>query len=192
VQIRGLETNLEYLRHVVAGRIRPEVPTSFLNRVNYTPAAFEVLEPGLQTTVQDYPGRTGYWHVGVPPSGPMDTLAFRLANRLVGNPESAAALECTLAGPALRFYSKAVVALAGADMSATLNGSPVPYWQALEIQAGWELRLHHAAGPGSVHTSPFAAASTCPNTWQPIDFYSRPFRRTGGPCFANRRHVALA
>ena len=42
----------------------------------------------MQTTVQDYPGRLGYWHVGVPPSGPMDTLAFRLANRLVGNPEA--------------------------------------------------------------------------------------------------------
>ena len=147
----GLETNLEYLRHVVAQEEFQAggFPTSFLNRVNYTPAAFEVLEPGLQTTVQDYPGRTGYWHVGVPPSGPMDTLAFRFANRLVGNPESAAALECTLAGPALRFYSNAYIALAGADMSATLNGSPVPYWQALEIQAGSELRLHHAAGPGS-------------------------------------------
>src|SRR5882672_7460606 len=147
----GLETNLEYLRHVVA---QDEFqtggfPTSFLNRVNYTPAAFEVLEAGLQTTVQDYPGRTGYWHIGVPPSGPMDALAFRLANRLVGNSESAAALECTLAGPALRFHSKACVALAGADMSATLNGFPAPYWQAIEVEAGSELRLHTASGPGS-------------------------------------------
>jgi urea carboxylase len=147
----GLETNLEYLRHVIA---QDEFqaggfPTSFLNRVNYAPAAFEVLEPGLQTTVQDYPGRTGYWHVGVPPSGPMDSLAFRLANRLVGNSESAPALECTMAGPALRFHAKACVALAGADMGATLNGSPVPYWVPLEIQAGSELRLRNVTGPGS-------------------------------------------
>ena len=47
---------------------------------------------------QDYPGRTGLWHVGVPPSGPMDSLAFRLANALVGNPEDAAGLEVTLSG----------------------------------------------------------------------------------------------
>ena len=51
--------------------------------------AIEVLDGGTQTTVQDYPGRLGYWHVGVPPSGPMDALSFRLANRLVGNPATA-------------------------------------------------------------------------------------------------------
>jgi urea carboxylase len=79
----------------------------------------------------------------------MDTLAFRLANRLVENSESAAALECTLAGPALRFHSKAYIAITGADMSATLNGSPVPYWKAIEAPAGSELRLHAAIGPGS-------------------------------------------
>ena len=58
---------------------------------------------GTQTTVQDYPGRLGYWHVGVPPSGPMDELAFRAANRLVGNAECAAGLEIAVMGPALRF-----------------------------------------------------------------------------------------
>src|SRR5207253_7509347 len=100
-------------------------PTSLLTRVVYQPHAMEVIEAGTQTTVQDYPGRLGYWHVGVPPSGPMDTLAFRLANRLVGNSESAAGLECTMSGPALRFHSDAVVALAGADMHATIDGQRV-------------------------------------------------------------------
>jgi urea carboxylase len=147
----GVETNLDYLRQVVS---EPEFraggfPTSFLDRVQYRPQAFEVLDPGMQTTVQDYPGRTGFWHVGVPPSGPMDALAFRLANRLVGNAESAAGLECTMTGPRLRFHGNAVVALAGADMSATLNGTPVPCWQALDVAAGSELRLGAAAGPGS-------------------------------------------
>src|SRR5688572_2993781 len=85
----GLETNLDYLRQVLA---HPEFrdggfPTSFLNRVAYRPRAFEVLDGGMQTTVQDYPGRLGFWHVGVPPSGPMDTLAFRLGNHLARNPE---------------------------------------------------------------------------------------------------------
>jgi urea carboxylase len=48
------------------------------------------------TTVQDWPGRVGYWEVGVPPSGPFDSLSLRLANRLVGNEEGAAALEITM------------------------------------------------------------------------------------------------
>ncbi|MDF0678026.1 MAG: hypothetical protein P0107_02790 [Nitrosomonas sp.] len=56
----------------------------------------DVLVPGIQTTIQDYPGRRGYWNIGVPPSGPMDNLAFRLANRLAGNEEGQAAIEITL------------------------------------------------------------------------------------------------
>ena len=56
----------------------------------------------MQTSVQDWPGRTKLWHVGVPPSGPMDALAFRLANALVGNPSDAAGLEFSLNGPTLK------------------------------------------------------------------------------------------
>jgi urea carboxylase len=147
----GVETNLDYLRQVVSHQEfrAGAFPTSFLNRVDYRPQAFEVIQPGMQTTVQDYPGRTGFWHVGVPPSGPMDTLAFRLANRLVGNEESAAGLECTMTGPTVRFYADAVVALAGAEMGATLNGTAVPRWSAIDVPAGSELRLGAAAGPGA-------------------------------------------
>jgi urea carboxylase len=150
-RFEGLETNLDYLRHVIAEEEFKAggFPTSFLNRVRYAPCAFEVIEPGLQTTVQDYPGRIGFWHVGVPPSGPMDTLAFRIANRLVENPESAAALECTMTGPALYFHSRALVALTGTQMTATLDGVSVPWWQAFEVPAGSELRLGAASGPGS-------------------------------------------
>ena len=59
----------------------------------------EVLRPGPATTVQDWPGRLGYWQIGVPPSGPMDDVSFRLANIAVGNPEGAPGLETTLARP---------------------------------------------------------------------------------------------
>lgn len=68
---------------------------------------------GLQTTVQDWPGRVKLWHVGVPPSGPMDSLHHRLANALVGNPSDAAALEFGLTGPTLRFHCDCTVALTG-------------------------------------------------------------------------------
>jgi len=146
----GLETNLDYLRAVVA---KPEFlaggfPTSFLTGVLYRPHAAEVIEPGMQTTVQDYPGRLGYWHVGVPPSGPMDPLAFRAANRLVGNSVSDAAIECTMTGPALRFHSDAVIAITGADMAARLAGEPVPMWKAFHVRGGSILRLA-AASEGS-------------------------------------------
>jgi urea carboxylase len=57
----------------------------------------------MLTTVQDWPGRIGYWHVGVPPSGPMDDLSFRIGNRVLGNPEGAPGLESTRGGPALAF-----------------------------------------------------------------------------------------
>ena len=147
----GVETNLDYLRQVIAtdGFKSGGFPTSFLTSVAYRPQAFEVIDPGMQTTVQDYPGRTGFWHVGVPPSGPMDTLAFRLANRLVGNEEGAAGLECTMTGPTLRFHADAVIAITGADMSARVDGKPAASWRALEIRAGSELRLSAAIGPGA-------------------------------------------
>jgi urea carboxylase len=145
-RMSGLETNLDYLRNVIA---EPEFlaggfPTSFLSGIHYRPQAVEVLEPGMQTTVQDYPGRLGYWHVGVPPSGPMDSLAFRYANRLVGNPDTAAALECTMLGPTLQFHSDALFAITGADMSATLDGESVRNWHAAVARAGSTLQLRSA------------------------------------------------
>ena len=150
-RFEGLETNLDYLRRVIAD---PEFraggfPTSFLSRIAYHPRAVEVLEPGMQTTIQDYPGREGFWHVGVPPSGPMDMLAFRMANRLVGNPESAAGFECTMTGPMLRFHSHTLIAITGADMAARLDGTQVPCWRAIEVHAGSILRLGSATQAGA-------------------------------------------
>ena len=89
-EIAGIETNLAYLRQLVAEEAfaRGAMTTRALETFSYTPRTLEVLSGGTQTTIQDYPGRLGYWNVGVPPSGPMDVFAFRLANGLVGNPDS--------------------------------------------------------------------------------------------------------
>lgn len=103
----------------------------------------EVVKPGLQTTIQDYPGRVGYWNLGFPPSGPMDSWSFRLANLLVGNPVGAPGLEIQLMGPTLRFESDAVVALAGAEVGARLDGEPVSNWTSFAVAAGQTL----ATGP---------------------------------------------
>src|SRR6185295_3985947 len=98
--------------------------------------------------VQEYPGRLGFWNVGVPPSGPMDSLAFRLANRIVGNHERDAALELTGTGPSLKFGVATNIALCGARMSATLDGKPVPYWQPVHVPAGAVLVMGAIQGAG--------------------------------------------
>ncbi|HME49053.1 5-oxoprolinase/urea amidolyase family protein [Mycobacterium sp.] len=110
--------------------------------------AIEVLRGGLLTTVQDWPGRIGYWHVGVPPSGPMDDLSFRIGNRVVGNAEGAAGLECTKSGPALRFPNGALVCVTGAPAPVALDGTQVPRWQALEVAPGAVLDVGALHGPG--------------------------------------------
>ncbi len=107
-----------------------------------------VQDGGLQTTVQDYPGRTGYWKVGIPPSGPMDALAFRVGNHLVGNSEGAAGLEMTATGSTLQFEGDAVVALTGAQMVADLDGQGVPWWESVLVQKGQVLRLGPVQGEG--------------------------------------------
>ena len=149
-RVYGLENNLPYLRQIVAseGFRSGAVTTRYLATLPYLPATVEVLEGGTQTTVQDYPGRIGYWDVGVPPSGPMDNLSFRLANRLVGNPDTAAALELTVNGPTLRFNTAAVVALTGAVMPATLDGKPATTHRAFRVRAGQTLRIGSVEGPG--------------------------------------------
>ncbi|GAB21835.1 putative urea carboxylase [Gordonia polyisoprenivorans NBRC 16320 = JCM 10675] len=103
--------------------------------------ACEILRAGPFTTVQDWPGRTGYWKVGVPPSGPMDDLSFRLANQAVGNPDSAAGLEATMAGPRLRFDESTVVAVTGAPASISIDGTPAAQWVPLHLQAGQVLDI---------------------------------------------------
>jgi urea carboxylase len=144
-RLDGIATNLEYLRAIVADPrfIGGHANTAFLDRFQFRPNAIEVLDPGIFTTVQDYPGRLGYWGVGVPPSGPMDDYAFRLANRIAGNPREAAGLECTLAGPRLRFHRDSIVAVTGAPCSVELDGRAVPMWSPLQVEAGQTLILGH-------------------------------------------------
>ena len=150
-RIAGLESNLDLLREVAASETFREgaVTTRFLDAFAYRPSTFEILEPGTMTTVQDYPGRLGYWNVGVPPSGPMDSLAFRLGNRIVGNAETAPGLECTLNGPTIRFHHATTIAITGADMRPTLDGIAVPLWQPVAVKAGAILELQAAEGPGA-------------------------------------------
>ncbi|SIQ14212.1 urea carboxylase [Aquipseudomonas alcaligenes] len=147
----GVETNRQYLRQIIS-----DAPfasgnpwTRCLEGLTYRASTFEVLSAGTQTTVQDFPGRLGYWAVGVPPSGPMDDRALRLGNRLLGNDEGAAGLEITMSGPLLRFNTEAVVAVTGAEIPVTLDGIAQPMNTALLIRAGSTLSLGTIAGSGA-------------------------------------------
>lgn len=149
-QVEGIVTNRRYLQQVLIDSTvqAGQHSTRFLNGFAFHDTAIEVISAGTQTTVQDFPGRVGYWDIGVPPSGPMDTLAFRLANQLLGNSERAAGLEITLTGPSLLFRCDSVIALTGAAMDARLNGVVVPCWQPVVVKAGDTLTLGKLTGNG--------------------------------------------
>ena len=148
--IAGIETNLQYLQQLVASPqfARGSMTTRSLDTFDYLPRTVEVLAAGTQTTIQDYPGRVGYWNIGVPPSGPMDDFSFRLANRAVGNDVAAAALEITLTGPALKFNVDSLICLTGALMSAEIDGVAAPFWTPLQVRAGQVLRMGSVIGAG--------------------------------------------
>lgn len=147
----GIESNIPYLRGILADeRFRSGcVSTSLLKTLQVPSTSLDVLDGGTQTTVQDYPGRVGYWAIGVPPSGPMDSLSLRLANEAVGNPESAAALEITMSGPTLQFRSSTLFCLTGAEMKARLDGIEVPFWEPVEAKAGQILKIGRVTGAGA-------------------------------------------
>ncbi|MEE4673904.1 urea carboxylase [Pseudomonas alliivorans] len=147
----GVETNRDYLRQIIADApfASGQPWTRCLEDLVYHADTFEVLSGGTQTSVQDYPGRLGYWAVGVPPSGPMDSRALRQGNLLLGNAEGCAALEITMSGPLLRFNTDAVVAVTGAPIPLTLDGESCPMNTTLLVKAGSTLALGTIAGAGA-------------------------------------------
>jgi urea carboxylase len=115
----------------------------------------EIVKPGLETSIQDYPGRIGFWNQGFPPSGPMDSWSFRLANLLVGNPAGAPGLEAQFMGPTIKIQGDTVIAVTGADMKPKLDGEPISMWQSVAVKAGQELVL----GPATVGARGYLAVA---------------------------------
>jgi len=128
----------------------------------------QVIKKGLETSVQDYPGRIGTLNLGFPPSGPMDSWSFRLANILVENEPGAAALECQFLGPTLKFNSDRIIAITGANMSPKINGTPVPLWESLEVKKDQVLEMSFAtvgarsyiAFSGGINTTPWLGSKS--------------------------------
>ena len=105
--------------------------------------SLRILRPGLLSTVQDR-GRYGLQHLGVVPCGPMDPVAFELANAVVGNRAGEAALEITLLGPEMEFERAALVALCGAQFDATLGGRALPMNRPVLVEKGSILKTGRA------------------------------------------------
>ncbi|KAG7765967.1 hypothetical protein KL946_002147 [Ogataea haglerorum] len=139
--VYGCITNIDYLRSIANSDMfeQAKVATKVLDSFEYKANAFEITSPGAYTTVQDYPGRTGYWRIGVPPSGPMDAYSFRLANRIVGNHHRAPAIEITLSGPSILFHHEAVIGVTGGDVPLTVNGQPVAMYEPVAVKRGDKL-----------------------------------------------------
>jgi antagonist of KipI len=125
-------------------------------------------EPGMFTTIQDL-GRPGRRAAGVPPGGAMDRYALAAANRLVGNPEGAAALECALSGPRVVALRSCLVAVTGADFGLLLNGAPAPAWTGIFLMEGdrvsfagrrWGARVYLAVAGGLEAERWLGSAST--------------------------------
>ena len=148
--LHGLETNIEWLRQAVrsAAFVSGHVSTAMAQSIRFAPQTIRVQSGGLATTVQDHPGRQGYWDVGVPPSGPMDALSFRIGNRLLGNPPDAAGLEITAQGPVLLFRRDACVCVTGAALEATVDGVALESFAPVQIRAGQTLKLGRVRGAG--------------------------------------------
>ncbi|WP_425826758.1 urea carboxylase [Streptomyces fractus] len=142
-RVDGIETNLGLVRAALQDqRVRAaEHSTASLATIGDPTPRVEVVAPGTLTTVQDWPGRTGHWQVGVPPCGPMDDLSFRLGNTALGNDEGAPGLECTLQGPSLKFTHPTTVCVTGAPARVTVDGTAVAQWEPVTVEAGQTLAV---------------------------------------------------
>ncbi|MDQ8733124.1 urea carboxylase [Paenibacillus sp. LHD-38] len=142
----GITTNLQYLQALLGDQEVADgnVYTQLLNCFEPAEPALEVVDGGVQTTVQDWPGRVGHWDVGVPPCGPMDPYSFRIGNKLLGNDNHAAGLELTLRGGSYKFRSGVWFCVTGADMQAELDGVKVESYKPTFAERGQVLSFGEA------------------------------------------------
>ncbi|KAJ1514319.1 hypothetical protein HMI54_014276 [Coelomomyces lativittatus] len=140
IVLSGIHTNLLFLQSLLSSPVFAEVKslsTTGLNNFDFHSFGIQVLEPGIQTTIQDYPGRIGYWDIGVPPSGPMDPYAFQMANALVGNDDRGlSGLECVIRGPTIKFQQYSIIAITGPIKSVKVSGKSFASWTPIPVKPG--------------------------------------------------------
>jgi len=149
-EVAGIVTNADYLADILSSKEFADaaMTTSFLKDFPAHLSGIEVIDGGIESILVDWPGRTGYWGVGVPPSGPFDDRSFRLANVAVGNAEGACGLEMAVRGPTLRFHDPAIICLSGAEMGASLDGQMLALGQVIEVKPGQTLTVGSSSEAG--------------------------------------------
>jgi urea carboxylase len=162
--IYGIITNVDYVRQILQSEQfkQGKVLTQTLNNIIASYTGFEVIKAGTMTTIQDYPARSGYWDIGVPPSGPFDFYSFNLANRLLNNEQEAAGLEITLSGPTLRFYCDTSVVVCGADIALSLEGVACLMNQVIQVKTGQTLAIGDVKTAGARTYLAIAGGIQCP------------------------------
>ncbi|KAH6980643.1 allophanate hydrolase subunit 2-domain-containing protein [Ilyonectria sp. MPI-CAGE-AT-0026] len=147
--LQGTQTNLAYLSQVLKSKsfIEGNTLTNFLSSFEYKACAIQVLSPGLQSTIQDYPGRPAVGH-GIPKSGPMDDLSSRVANVLVGNEPGTELIETTMSGLELLFHTSSVIAVCGSAVNIVVDGKKQCLWSRFAVKKGQTLKLSNVQGDG--------------------------------------------
>ena len=164
VDLYGSETNVQYLSALCADATLADgqMTTRYLDSFIMVPPRIDVVRPGTMTTIQDMPGRVGYWNVGIPPSGPFDSRSFSLGNQLLGNASFCAGLEITLHGPVLRFSTHTMVAVTGGEVELTIDSTAVNMWTVLELTPGQTLSIGTLQGQGARAYLCIAGGIQCP------------------------------
>jgi urea carboxylase len=165
--VRGVATNVELLLQIAKNPdfVAGKYTTSLLDTMQILSTTVEVITPGMQSSLQDYPGRVGFWNIGVSPSGPMDAYAMGMANALVGNSGDACALEMTVNGPTLKFHAPAIIALTGGHIRTELDdGMQIPWWTPVQVDVGSVLIIgefsdYHFLDEESPQNGPSSATS---------------------------------
>ncbi|CAH6719270.1 pyruvate carboxylase 2 [[Candida] jaroonii] len=137
IKLYGPPNNVEYLYEILNSEMfkTGNTLTSTLDTFQFKPSLLEFHSGGALTTVQDFPGRLVY-NGGIPRSGPVDDLSFRIGNALVGNEDlGTEGLEIILSGPSLYFHKPATIALCGAEFEFSINDEPSPMWSSISIPA---------------------------------------------------------
>ncbi|MCB2227072.1 MAG: biotin-dependent carboxyltransferase family protein [Desulfarculaceae bacterium] len=108
----------------------------------------KIINGGIETLVEDWPGRLGYLGKGMSASGAFDNVSLGLANVLVGNPSGEAGLEITGGFFEAEFTDDHVIAITGTDMQPTINGQAVPMYESIKVGAGDKFKVLHIGPVG--------------------------------------------
>lgn len=145
-KIYGITTNIDYLAEFIKTDKykNGDMYTHMLDGFEYRERKIEVIDGGVQTSIQDYPARLNYWDIGVPPSGAMDNFNFRIGNAILGNDIGCSGFELTLRGGKYKFRDNFTICITGADMQPEIDGRAVEMYQPIEVKYNQVLEMKKA------------------------------------------------